>query len=46
MAHVIAAVRREYQKMGTVVLDDARWAHTPAPIAVGDSQDVACASGS
>jgi len=31
MRHVIAAVRREYQKMGTVILDAARWSHPAAP---------------
>lgn len=46
MAHVIAAVRREYQKMGTIVLDHARWAHPSAPVPVGEARAVACANGS
>lgn len=41
MAHVMAAVRREYQKMGTLVMDQSRWSHPAVAAATGERvQDV------
>ena len=41
MAHVIAAIRREYQKMGTVILEAGRWAYPTATSSPADPRGTA-----